>query len=157
VSVIADDHVGAGVDGGPGDLLLAGERRRVVLRPPVRKDDDQLRAGILRLDDVLGDDLGGQRGTARLLGAGPVARGDRVVGQDADLDATRLEDRRPPRRPGIPPRAACRDPVRREVVDRLDDPRPACVPDVVVRERHPVDAGVRETLDEGRIGGEDRP
>ena len=43
VGVVADDHVGAGVDRGPGERLLAVERGRVVLGAPVREHDHDLR------------------------------------------------------------------------------------------------------------------
>jgi hypothetical protein len=42
-----------------------------------------------------------------------------------------------------------------EVLDRLEDPLAAGVPDVVVGQRDPVDADVRQPVDQRGIGGED--
>ena len=89
VGVVADDHVGAGVDRGSGQRLLTFERRRVVLGAPVREHDHDLGAGVARLLDVRDDVLLGERRAARRVRPGPVAGRDRVVADDPDLDAVR--------------------------------------------------------------------
>ena len=81
---------------------------------------------------------------------------DGVVAQQPDLHALDVEDRRLVRRLVVLAQAGERDPVLPDVADRLEHPRPAGVTDVVVGERHPVDARVRQALDVGGVGREAR-
>ena len=90
VGVVADDHVRPAVDDHPGQLLLVGEGRRVVLGAPVRVDDDEVGAGLARGRHVRLDVLGREPGAADLRGGRVVGAGDRVVAEDRDLRPRRL-------------------------------------------------------------------
>ena len=123
VGVVADDHVGAAVDDHPGQLLLRGEGGRVVLGAPVREDDDDVRAGLAGRGHILLHVRRVQRRAADLGRGRVVPAGDRVVGQDRDLGAAGLQDRRLARRGQVLARAGHLEAALRQVLDRLQDAR----------------------------------
>ncbi len=87
MGVVADDHVGTGIDDHPREFLLGIERLRLVFGAPVREDDDEVRAGGAGGLDVLTNVAGDERRAADPRRRGVIAGRDRVVGQDRDPDS----------------------------------------------------------------------
>ena len=129
---------------------------RVVLGAPVREDDDDVGAGRAGGLDVGLDGLERQRRAADLVVGGVVVAGDRVVGEDRDLDAVGLEDGRLAGRGQVLAGAGRRRPrFLRFLIVWRSPARPASRMWLLATPMTS-NAGVREAVDERRVGREDR-
>ena len=152
VGMVADDHVGPRIDDHPGQILLRGERGRVVLGAPMGEDDDDIGACGPGGRDILFHEVRLQRRAADLRRCRVVAAGDRVVRKDRDLGPACFEDAGFAGRCQVLAGARNLDAALRDVLDRLEEAGPAGIPDVVVGERDVVDAGVLQPVDQLRVG-----